>query len=113
MTTPTIAKANIINSYAQWIEQSDDTNMGTDIETFDTEFLMLAYNNETLHIHSVVGTKSTVTLYDTTGRLCRHLVTELGAGHASISLATLTQGTYIACVTDSEGNTKTLKLSKK
>ena len=113
MTTPTIAKANIINSYAQWIEQSDDTNMGTDIETFDTEFLMLAYNNETLHIHSVVGTKATVTLYDTTGRLCRHLVTELGAGHASISLATLTQGTYIACVTDSEGNTKTLKLSKK
>ena len=113
MTTPTIAKANIINSYAQWIEQSDDTNMGTDIETFDTEFLMLAYNNETLHIHSVVGTKATITLYDTTGRLCRHLVTELGAGHASISLATLTQGTYIACVTDSEGNTKTLKLSKK
>ena len=113
MTTPTIGKANVINSYAQWVEQPEDSNLGTVVEITDTEDLVLAYREETLHIYSAMGTKATVTLYDTTGRPCRHLVTELGAGHATINLVTLAQGTYIACVTDSEGNTETLKISKK
>lgn len=113
MTTPTIGKANTINSYAQWIEQPEDSNLGTVVEITDTEDLVLAYREEALHIYSAMGTKATVTLYDTTGRPCRHFVTELGAGHAIINLTTLAQGTYIACVTDSEGNTETLKISKK
>ena len=119
MTHPTIAKPNIINSYAQWVEKPEETESekpgtGDDnsIESTTATSLGMHYRDNTLHLHGTNGIVVTFALYDTTGRRHQYLVTELTGGHATISIANLAQGTYIATVTTAEGDTQVLKLKK-
>ena len=136
MTTPSIDKANTLSSYALWIEQPDNFDPpvtpeepetpedpetpeepevpgdNTYLDSMTDTRLAIRYHDGTLHLYGASGTTVTFALYDTTGRRCRHLVTRLSGGHSAISLASLAQGTYIASVTDSEGNTEMLKLKK-
>ena len=130
MTTPSIDKANTLSSYALWIEQPNNFDPpvtpeepevpedpevpgdNTYLDSMTDTRLAIRYHDGTLHLYGASGTTVTFALYDTTGRRCRHLVTRLSGGHSAISLASLAQGTYIASVTDSEGNTKMLKLKK-
>ena len=110
MTTPTIAKANTINSYAAWIEQPENPGNGEGVENIETTNLTLTATAHTLYIHSQHATSATIALYTTTGQQCLHTATTLTNGHASINLASLASGIYIVTVTDSEGNTEVLKL---
>ena len=111
MSKPTIANTNTINSYAAWLEQPEIPESGNHIEAITTDALTLTATAHTLHIHSNEATTAIITLYTTTGQQCLKTSATLINDHAAISLATLSEGTYIVTVTDSEGNTKTLKIN--
>ena len=110
MTTPTIAKPNTINSYAAWIEQPENPGNGEGVEYIEATNLIFTATAHTLYIYSPHATSATIALYTTTGQQCMHTATSLTSGRASISLASLASGIYIATVTDSEGNTEVLKI---
>ena len=111
MSTPTIAKANIINSYAAWLEQPEDSEPDhIDMETMATDGISLDYQGRALYIHSSTATSVAVTLYDITGRQHLRKSISLNAGCATINLSSLAAGTYIAAVTDPSGETQTLKI---
>jgi hypothetical protein len=111
MSTPTIAKANTINSYAAWIEQPENPGGEQGITTETSESLMLSYHDNTLDIRSDEATSATITVYAISGKQHMRVTTELTAGYASIKLGTLSQGTYIVNVTDSNDNTETVKIN--
>ena len=109
MNTPTIAKANTINSYATWLEQPEiDTNIETEFAEEDK--MRLVYREQMLHIHSMDGTWANITIYATTGKIHTRATVKLIDGYAVVSTSTLSHGIYIASVTDSNGNTQTIKL---
>ena len=111
MSTPTIAKTNIINSYAAWLEQPEDSEPDhIDMETMATDGISLDYQGRALYIHSSTATSVAVTLYDITGRQHLRKSISLNAGCATINLSSLAAGTYIAAVTDPSGETQTLKI---
>ena len=109
MSTPTIGRENTINSYAAWLEQPE---IDTDIERVitDEELLKLEYYDRSLHIHSPEGTWSDVTIYAATGKICTRTTIALHNGYAVLPIATYGQGIYIVSVTDSTGETQTLKI---
>ena len=110
MTTPTIAKTNIINTYAAWLEQPETPEYGNGIEVPHTDALTLSYREQVLHIHSIGATSATVTLYTATGQQYMRAATELSDGYAAITLTSLPAGTYIVTVTDSHDNTEVMKV---
>ena len=110
MTTPTIAKTNIINSYAAWLEQPEIPGNGEGIDDVLAETLKVLLADNELHIYSAEATAASVTVYTPTGQQCVKVQTKLADGHACIGLSTLPAGTYIVAVSDSNGNTETLKI---
>ena len=109
MSTPTIAKANIINSYTTWLEQPEiDTNIKTTLA--DDDHMQLLYREQMLHIHSTESAWANVTIYTATGKICTRTMVKLIDGYAIVNISTLSQGIYIASVTDSSGETQTIKL---
>lgn len=109
MNTPTIGKPNTISSYAAWLEQP---GVDTDIESVftDEEQMLLEYRNRMLHVYSVGGSWCNVVVYATTGRVCARSTLQLSNGCAGFNTANLSEGIYIVSVTDSNGETQTMKL---
>ena len=110
MSTPTIAKANIINSYAAWLEQPD-TDTYIESTFADEEHMLLTYRDHTLYIYSSASTWGNVTIYTTTGRVHTRATVRFTNEQTTINLASLNAGIYIVSVTNSEGETQTMKLS--
>ena len=110
MTTPTIAKTNIINSYAAWLEQPEIPENGEGIDDVAAETLKVLITDNKLYIYSAEAVSTTATVYTPTGQQCVKVQTKLADGHACIDLSTLPTGTYIVAVSDSNGNAETLKL---
>ena len=110
MTTPTIAKANVINSYAAWLEQPEIPEGGEGIDEATTETLKAILSGNRLHIYSAEAASATATIYTPAGRLCMKVSAELVGGYTCIDLNTLPAGIYIVAVGDSNGNTETLKM---
>ncbi|MBR3859060.1 MAG: CotH kinase family protein, partial [Bacteroidaceae bacterium] len=109
MTTPTIAQSNTINSYATWLEQPViDTNIESVLT--DNENMQLGYHDHMLHIYGTEASWATLTIYTPTGKTYLRMTTELFDRHTAISLGTLPEGIYIVSVTDSNGETRTMKL---
>ena len=109
MTTPTIAQPNTINSYAAWLEQPIiDTNIKNLFTNEDK--MQLNYHDQMLYIYNAEASWATLTVYTTTGKTYLRITAELLNGQSAISLTTLPEGIYIAAVTDSNGNTQTIKL---
>ncbi|MBQ5837313.1 MAG: T9SS type A sorting domain-containing protein [Clostridia bacterium] len=109
MSTPTIGKANTINSYAAWLEQPE---IDTDVETLlaDEEHMKIEFHNHMLHVYSAESTWANVTVYAATGKVCARSTLTLHSGYATLPVATYGQGIYIISVTDSTGETQTLKI---
>ena len=110
MTIPTIAKANIINSYAAWLEQPEIPENGEGIDDVTAETLKVLITDNKLYIYSAEAVSTTATVYTPAGQQCVKVLTELADGYACIELSTLPAGTYIVAVSDSNGNTETLKI---
>ena len=110
MNIPTIAMPNTINSYAAWLEQPEiDTNIES---TFaDEDHMQLMYRERMLHIYGTESAWANVTIYTTTGRVHTRATVRFTNAHTSISLASLSSGIYIVSVTNSDGETQTMKLS--
>ncbi len=109
MTTPTIAQSNTINSYATWLEQPViDTNIESVLT--DNENMQLGYHDHMLHIYGTEASWATLTIYTPTGKTYLRMTAELLDRHTAISLGTLPEGIYIVSVTDSNGETRTMKL---
>ena len=109
MSTPTIAKPNRINSYAAWLGQS---SIGNSVESAisDEEQMALAYRERILHITGAESAWADVTVYTSVGEICVHITVNTVAGYASVNLSALPQGIYIVAVTDSNGDTQTIKI---
>ncbi len=112
MTTPTIAGANTINSYAAWLEQPETNVSIAPIFTTDNKML-LNYRENTLHIYNAEGTWVALTVYAATGKTCLRTTVKLLDGHASIGLSSLPEGIYVVSATDANGEMLTMKLNVK
>ncbi len=110
MSVPTIAQANTINSYASWLAQPDTSGTETSTLPTDEEKLLLSYQEQTLYIHDAEADWVTITVYSSTGKIYQRASINLPDHYASISLASLPEGVYIVSATDSNGETRTLKL---
>ena len=110
MTTPTIAKSNVINSYAKWLEQSNDNSGATFVTASTEEDLLLSYHDGVLHIYGLDVAWSTVTIYSATGKTYMKTTAEFTNGKASVNLTSLPAGIYVAAVSDSNGELQTLKI---
>ncbi len=110
MTTPTIAQANTINSYAVWLEQSEiDTEIGS--VSADDNPIQLSYHEQMLHIYNPETAHVSLTIYTVTGRVCSRISADLSDGHTTVSLAHLSTGVYVIAATGSNGETQTMKLN--
>lgn len=109
MSTPTIAQANTINSYAAWLEQPNGETEIAPVLT-DDDKIRLSYSEHTLHIYCAEGTWVNLTIYAVTGRVCAQSTANLADGHTAVSLTTLPEGVYVVSATDSNGETQTMKL---
>ena len=110
MTTPTIAQANTINSYAVWLEQSEiDTEIGS--VSADDNPIQLSYHEQMLHIYNPEAAHVSLTIYTVTGRVCSRISADLSDGHTTVSLAHLSTGVYVIAATGSNGETQTMKLN--
>lgn len=110
MSTPTIAKPNTINSYAAWLEQPEiDTDIKPSLA--DEVHMQLQYHEGILHIHSPESTWANIAIYAVTGKLCTKATIKLSGGYAGFNIKSLNQGIYIVSVTNTNGETQTIKLS--
>lgn len=110
MTTPTIAQPNMLNSYAEWLEQPIIDTKIKSVFT-DTENMYLSYHEHTLHIYNTEGKWVNTTIYTITGQIYLRNTSKFSDSHAAIDLTFLPKGVYIVSASDSNGETQTIKLS--
>ena len=110
MTTPTIAQPNTINSYAAWLEQPGTKSNKIELSVTEENKLVLGYHEHTVHAYSTQATWVNITVYTPTGRIAQKKSSNLSDGYAFMSLATLSEGIYVISATDSNGETRTMKL---
>ena len=105
MNVPTIAKSNIISSYAQTVEQSSTGIDGMN----DVADLQLKYVVGRLVLRGKSDTRLKVEIVNLAGQQIESLHVTLNGGVAEVSLGQLAGGAYIASVTDEKGHKKACK----
>ncbi len=109
LNVPTIAKANIMNSYAVAVDQPSSGIEQVITNRTDNGGLILRYAAQMLIVRSEQAEKATVTIYDLEGRQLRSGVVTINGGMAEISTEDFGEGCFIARAIDSEGNIATTK----
>ena len=116
MTQPTIAKSNLLNTYAQAWEyvapETPETAVGRVMASREGG-LSIAYVGEQLLVKSEDNPHVAVSIYTPTGARVISQVMNLEGGHGRVSLSALPGGIYIARAQDSEGNECATKFAKK
>lgn len=108
MNTPTIGKKNITSSYV--VKVIDGQLDPTIIEAVrKLKRIELAYSNETLQIESVSATDAIINIFAIDGRKQLTLNESLLEGNNSISVASLSPGTYLAFVKTHDGKHASIK----
>lgn len=117
MTKPTIAAANILTTYAQLMyvapptpEKSDTIPDKVDmIVQTSASGLKIVYVDGVLNIKSTESPITLVRLMSASGATISATAVRASSNFCTYSLNDLPQGIYIACATDTDGNTVTLK----
>jgi hypothetical protein len=114
MNVTTIAKPNIMSSYAELTNQ-EELKKTTSVEhTFiaAANGFRIRYGAQQLLVKNEDDGIATIDIYTTDGRLVERTATTVKGGSALVSVAHLPQGFYVARATDSEGNRVGCKFMK-
>ena len=113
MNLPTIAKANIISSYAVNLSGDDPSGIN-EIVMGSTANLSISYARNRLIINSDLPvTSAKLGIYNITGQLLSQQTVSLINGYAEQNLDALSSGCYIARLSDGNGHQATCKFIKK
>ena len=105
MSRPTIEKANAMNSYTTlWDEPEIPTGIGQPEMASAQGGMSLRYSKETLYMKSEDETEATLAIYTIGGQLVMRQRMAMDEGRSQMGVALLAPGTYIARLTDSQGN---------
>ena len=98
MNVPTIAKNNILSSYAVLLDSHSGIGRTT---VADTDFIHISYARDCLIIRSEQPLEAVeLAIYNTTGQLLSLQTLSLSDGYAEHPLDSLPSGCYIARLTD-------------
>ena len=108
---PTIARANILTSYMQEVAQQSGGIVGVDALLASDGDFRLRYGSQQLIVKSDDSATAQIDIYTTDGRLVCQSATVLSAGKATLSVAHLSAGFYIARATDDAGRRVSCKFA--
>ena len=108
---PTIARANILTSYMQEVKQQPGGIVGVDALLASDGDFRLRYGSQQLIVKSDDSATAQIDIYTTDGRLACQSATVLSAGKATLSVAHLPAGFYIARATDDAGRRVSCKFA--
>ena len=101
---PTISKANILTSYMTEVPQQEGGIVGVSTLMADNNGFHMHYGSQQLIVKSNKAASAQIDIYNTDGRLTSQASVALSGGKATLSVAHLPAGFYIARATDDEGN---------
>ncbi len=116
MTQPTIAKSNLLNTYAQaweYVAPKDTTNTSVGSMASRNGAMSIAYASDQLIVKSEENPHVTVMVYTTSGALVMSQALNLEDGHERVGVAPLPAGIYVARARDNEGNECATKFIKR
>ena len=99
----TIAKANLLSSYVEQVQQDDPTAIRTTMLASANGF-RIRYGKEVLLVKSDDDGLSTVDIFTTDGRLLERHTVRISGGTGRLSVAHLPQGFYVARATGDGDN---------
>ena len=112
MNLPTIAKANILSSYA--VNLSSDPSGINEMTLTNTANISMNYARDRLIISSDLSIPAAkLGIYNITGQLLSQQTVSLANGYAEQNLDALSSGCYIARLSDGNGHQATCKFIKK
>ena len=111
MNIPTIAKPNIMSSYAIVVEQPQGAGIH-DIIADATENITVHYTEGKLIIRCASADNLQVRIANLAGQNVISLPVELTGGYAEVPVEQLPTGIFIATVTDRQGHKATCKFIK-
>ena len=111
MNIPTIAKPNIMSSYATVVEQPHGVGIH-DIMVNATESISVRYGEGNLIISSTSTGSLLVKVVSLSGQSIISLPVQLTGGYAEVPVEQLPTGVFIATVTDHQGHKATCKFIK-
>ena len=111
MNVPTIAKTNIISSYATAVEQPTETAVPNLMA--EAGDLGIRYVVGRLLINGTPTESLQIRVVNLAGQLALSLPTSLNGGYAEVSIEQLPAGVYIAHATDDQGHQATCKFVKR
>jgi hypothetical protein len=112
MNIPTIAKPNILSSYAINVEQPQSAGIH-DIMADATEQISIRYAEGNLIIRSTSADPLQMRITNLAGQNVMALPVELTGGYAEVPVEQLPTGIFIATVTDRQGHKATCKFIKR
>ena len=112
MNVPTIAKTNIMSSYATFVEQPGETGVH-DMMADATESLDIRYVAGKLIVRISQTDALKVGILNLAGQVITSMPVHLGGGYAEVSVDHLQDGVYIANVSDRHGHQATCKFVKR
>lgn len=107
MNVPTIARANINTSYLKAVQQSGFT--GIEDITADNGDLTIAYTSGRLIISGRDSSNAQILIHNLAGQTVASLSASLTGGYAEVPLNGLSNGVYVAIVTDGDGHKTSCK----
>jgi hypothetical protein len=111
MNIPTIAKPNIMSSYATVVEQPHGVGIH-DIMADATESISVRYGEGNLIISSTSTGSLLMKVVSLSGQSIMSLPVQLTGGYAEVPVEQLPTGVFIATVTDHQGHKATCKFIK-
>ncbi|MBO4613086.1 MAG: CotH kinase family protein [Bacteroidaceae bacterium] len=116
MPQPTIAKSNLLNTYAkvwEYVSPEDTTTNTIPTLASRTGGMSIAYVGEQLLVKSEDDPFINVSVFTASGALVMSQSLYLETGHERVGLSTLPAGIYVARARDREGNECATKFAKK
>ena len=113
MNVPTIAKPNIISSYAISVSQSELTGI-SDMAIDNTGDISIRYTADRLIVHCTTSVPfAKLNIYNLAGQSVDVQTIDLSSGYAELALDGLSSGCYIARLSDGNGHSTICKFIKK
>lgn len=113
MNIPTIAKANIISSYAEHLSGDEPSGIHEMVMTNATDISMSYIRNRLIISSNLSLTAAKLGIYNMTGQLMSQQTVSISSGYTEHTLDALPSGCYIARLSDGNGHQATCKFIKK
>ena len=111
MNIPTIARPNLKTSYLTDVDQSNFTGI-EDVMAESANSMSIVYSAGSLIINGQGSERMQVTIYNLAGQTVFSASTLLNGGYAEIPLYMLSEGVYVATVSNAKGHKTNCKFIK-